>query len=157
MAESDTSDSYLRLSYSQLGERWGLSAEAARVRAKRRGWKLERSNDGRRIVLVPLSGLSDLTDRERSTTVHGPNRTVHGSDMNEPGPQLEQRAATAEALAAELPQLREQLRSMQEQAAQAEARAAAAEARAEGLVAIQEELRGTIAHERQVAAELRQI
>jgi uncharacterized protein YhaN len=64
----------LRLTYEQLGERLGIDPAAARMRAKRRRWPMERTNDGRAVVLVPpdelereppprLDGLDRLTER----------------------------------------------------------------------------------------------
>ena len=44
--------STLRLSYAELGERLGRSADAARVLARRRGWQRITGNDGRVVVLV---------------------------------------------------------------------------------------------------------
>ena len=42
----------LRLSYAELAERLGVSSEAARAVARRRGWQRVQGNDGRTTVLV---------------------------------------------------------------------------------------------------------
>jgi hypothetical protein len=41
------------LTFQQVGELLGLSAEAARSRARRAGWRTQPGNDGRTLVLVP--------------------------------------------------------------------------------------------------------
>ena len=41
------------LTYAQAGERFGLSADAARMRVHRLGWRTQPGNDGRTLVLVP--------------------------------------------------------------------------------------------------------
>jgi hypothetical protein len=41
------------LTYAQIGERFGLAAEAARTRVRRLGWRTQPGNDGRTLVLVP--------------------------------------------------------------------------------------------------------
>ena len=41
------------LTYAQAGERFGLSAAAVRMRARRLGWRMQPGNDGRTLILVP--------------------------------------------------------------------------------------------------------
>jgi hypothetical protein len=41
------------LTYAQIGERFGLKAEAARTRVRRLGWRTMAGNDGRTLALVP--------------------------------------------------------------------------------------------------------
>jgi type IV secretory pathway TrbL component len=41
------------LSYTEAGERLGMSAEAVRTKARRAGWRRMPGNDGRTLVLVP--------------------------------------------------------------------------------------------------------
>jgi chromosome segregation ATPase len=41
------------LTYAKAGERFGLSADAVRMRAHRLGWRMQPGNDGRTLVLVP--------------------------------------------------------------------------------------------------------
>jgi hypothetical protein len=43
------------LTYAQVGERFGLSPEAARQRARRLHWRTQPGNDGRTLILVPDS------------------------------------------------------------------------------------------------------
>lgn len=47
-----------RLTYRALGKRLGLSPDAARMRAKRRLWRVEPGNDGRAVVLVEEAELA---------------------------------------------------------------------------------------------------
>ena len=41
------------LTYAQAGERFGMSADAVRMRAHRLGWRMQPGNDGRTLILVP--------------------------------------------------------------------------------------------------------
>ena len=41
------------MTYAQIGERFGLGAEAARGRVRRLGWRTQPGNDGRTLALVP--------------------------------------------------------------------------------------------------------
>jgi hypothetical protein len=41
------------LTYAQIGERFGLKAEAARTRVRRLGWRTQPGNDGRTLALMP--------------------------------------------------------------------------------------------------------
>jgi hypothetical protein len=41
------------LTYAQAGEKYGLSPEAVRLRARRFGWRTQPGNDGRTLVMVP--------------------------------------------------------------------------------------------------------
>ena len=41
------------LTYAQIGERFGLSPEAARLRVRRGAWRTQPGNDGRTLALVP--------------------------------------------------------------------------------------------------------
>jgi hypothetical protein len=41
------------LTYQQIGERFGLGAEAARTRVRRLGWRTQPGNDGRTLAMVP--------------------------------------------------------------------------------------------------------
>jgi hypothetical protein len=43
------------LTYAQAGERFGMSPEAARQRARRMRWRTQPGNDGPTLVLVPDS------------------------------------------------------------------------------------------------------
>jgi len=52
------------LTYAQIGELFGLSVDAARMRARRLGWRTQPGNDGRALVLVPADAL--LLPRTRS-------------------------------------------------------------------------------------------
>jgi hypothetical protein len=47
----------LRLTYEELGERIGCSAEGARMLARRRRWRVEKGNDGKARVLVDETAL----------------------------------------------------------------------------------------------------
>jgi hypothetical protein len=51
------------LTYSEIGARLGLNAEAARTRARRAGWRTQPGNDGRTRVLVPDRALQHPVDK----------------------------------------------------------------------------------------------
>jgi hypothetical protein len=42
----------VRLTYAQLGERIGMTPEAARMLARRRHWQITKGNDGKAVVVV---------------------------------------------------------------------------------------------------------
>jgi hypothetical protein len=48
------------LTYVELGERLGCAPDTARLRAKRRGWRVEHGNDGKARVRVPPGMLPDV-------------------------------------------------------------------------------------------------
>ena len=52
------------LTYAQAGARFGMSADAVRMRARRLGWRTQPGNDGRALVLVPDD--IEVQPRERS-------------------------------------------------------------------------------------------
>jgi len=170
MPSSDQTPGPLRLTYSQLGERLGISADAARKRAERAGWDVVRDNKGRPFVLVGLTELDMLSSHVRTSSGRSLDGRGHPSDasghhpddvLRERGQQLELRLAAAETLVAELPQLRDKLTEAQEQVAEVRVRAATAEAQVtelrERMAREEARLQATIDHERAVAAELRQI
>lgn len=103
------------LTYAQAGERFGITAEAARQIAIRRRWPRRKSNDdpqGRMQVLVP-----DDAETHPRTPVERPNE--HPSDARS--------SADPDALADAIGTLREQLDRERGRADQAEARADRAE------------------------------
>src|SRR6185437_14219028 len=53
------------LTWQQAGERFGLSPDAMRMRARRLGWRTQPSNEGRTLVLVPAE--AQVRPREHST------------------------------------------------------------------------------------------
>jgi hypothetical protein len=48
------------LTYAELAERLGCAPDTARLRAKRRGWRVEHGNDGKARVRVPSGMLPDV-------------------------------------------------------------------------------------------------
>ncbi len=62
------------LTYAQIGARFGVSAEAARLRARRLGWRMQPGNDGRTLVLVPDDAAVQLRPPVRPP-VRPPGRT----------------------------------------------------------------------------------
>src|SRR3954462_7305555 len=48
------------LTYVELAERLGCAPDTARLRAKRRGWRIEHGNDGKARVRVPSGMLPDV-------------------------------------------------------------------------------------------------
>jgi chromosome segregation ATPase len=63
------------LTYAQAGERFGISADAVRFRARRQGWRMQPGNDGRTLVLVP----DDAEVHPRSSAVRSPDRSADQS------------------------------------------------------------------------------
>lgn len=55
------------LTWAQAGARFGISADAARMRANRLGWRTQPGNDGRTLVAVPDD--ADVKPRHRSPEV----------------------------------------------------------------------------------------
>jgi hypothetical protein len=53
----------LRLTYEELAERTGRSPEGARMLARRRHWRIERSNDGKARVILDEGELVDRPTR----------------------------------------------------------------------------------------------
>jgi hypothetical protein len=47
------------LTYQQAGDLLGVSAEAIRRHARRHGWRVQRGNDGKALVLVPATAASE--------------------------------------------------------------------------------------------------
>jgi hypothetical protein len=60
------------LTYSQLGERLGCSAEAARALVKRHRLPRQKANDGKALVSVDLSEINHKPMPARSPADHGP-------------------------------------------------------------------------------------
>src|SRR5690349_754610 len=54
------------LTWQQAGERFGLSPDAMRMRARRLGWRTQPSNEGRTLVLVPAEAEAQVRPREHS-------------------------------------------------------------------------------------------
>ena len=117
------------LTYAQAGERFGLSAEAVRLRARRLGWRTQPGNDGRTLVLVPDD--ADVQPRPRPPeqpaeqppgldAVHGAlQREYERADRAERTADLERQRADQAEKRAELER---------DRADRAETRAATAEA-----------------------------
>lgn len=57
----------LRLSYSELAERLEMSPDAARIKARRRGWRVDIGNDGKATVMVQASELAELLPRAKAS------------------------------------------------------------------------------------------
>ena len=64
------------LTYAQAGARFGLSADAIRMRAHRLGWRTQPGNDGRTLVQVPEDAA--VQPRARSAE-QSPEREIEGS------------------------------------------------------------------------------
>jgi hypothetical protein len=111
------------LTYAQAGERFGLSSEAVRLRAKRLGWRVQPGNDGRSLVFVP----DDVTVRPR------PRAPVQSADQPTVQPAV-QPAGQAEEIArltALLIAANDLLERADQRAERAEKRAEQAENRAD--------------------------
>jgi chromosome segregation ATPase len=106
------------LTYAQAGERFGLSADAVRMRAHRLGWRVQPGNDGRTLVLVPEDAAVQPRRRspERSSAHSGGRAPAQAADGSELA------AATARVLLAE-----QRAEQAEQRADQAEKRADAAD------------------------------
>jgi hypothetical protein len=104
------------LTYQEAGEVLGMSAEAARQRARRLKWRTQRGNDGKALVLVPEA----VAVRPR---VRPPVRTA-GQTPVQPPVQTDDDKALADAIAAFLEveaRLRADLEALRAHANQADA------------------------------------
>jgi len=99
----------LRLTYEELGERIGRSAEGARMLARRRRWRVEKGNDGKARVVV------DRVVVDEAALVARPTGRPAGQ---EPGDQDER--AAGDRPGAEFEALRAQVLALTERAAKAE-------------------------------------
>jgi hypothetical protein len=99
----------LRLTYEELGERIGCSAEGARMLARRRRWRVEKGNDGKARVLVDEA---DLVVRPTGRPP-GPDlaEIVQLSGLQATVLALTERAAKAEGENAALHQLIDEFRA----------------------------------------------
>jgi hypothetical protein len=64
------------LTWQQAGQRFGLSPDAVRMRARRLGWRTQPNNEGRTLVLVPAD--AEVRPRERAPEYmesHSPERS----------------------------------------------------------------------------------
>ena len=102
------------LTYTQAGARFGLSADAARMRAHRLGWRTQPGNDGRTLVQVP----DDATVRPRPRS---PARSPERSPEDMP----ERSGERAPAQSVEINRLAALLTTALESVERAEKRAAA--------------------------------
>ena len=149
-----TTDGVLRLTYSQIGKRLGMTADAARQLARRKGWSRTRPNriGEPAVVSVPVSELSsEQPPADRRATDDEP-------PVNRPGePSVAGSEPPADNRRSDLSMAVETLRSAVEmlgQQLQAERhRVAAAEARAEAAKDAAESLRTTHAAELAAAQE----
>jgi hypothetical protein len=72
----------LRLTYDELAERLGKSAEGARMLARRRHWRIERGNDGKARVVV------DEADLVARPTGRPPGHLTSRPDADHPDGEL---------------------------------------------------------------------
>ena len=119
------------LTYAQAGERFGLTSDAMRMRARRLGWRSQPGNDGRTLILVP----EDTTIEPRARSAEGfPQRAAEQSEVIE---RFLDRIEAADARAARAEHRAEQAEQRVERAEQrtdqAEQRADAERARADQL------------------------
>lgn len=117
----------LRLSYEDLAARIGTTAEGARMRARRRGWRVEKDNERRAWVLVEEAELAGETGQATGRPV----------EHDRSGDRLLEQAVEAlrgelEAGRAERARLLAEMAAEREKAAGALREATAAAARGEG-------------------------
>jgi hypothetical protein len=123
------------LTYAQAGERFGLTSDAIRMRARRRGWRSQPGNEGRTLILVP----DDTTIEPRSRSLEGsPKRTAEQSEIVE---RFLDRIEAADARAATSEHRAEQA---ERRAERFETRAEHAEQRADAERARADQLRETL-------------
>lgn len=116
----------IRLSYSELADRLGISLEAAKQRARRGGWRREQGNDGQVYTWVPEEALSvaprrSKTENDDTTTEPEQSHDIAATALIEALHAATERADRAEEIA------REAITSRGD----AETRAAVAESKAE--------------------------
>ena len=151
------------LTYAELGERLGLSAEAARAKAKREQkagrWRIVHGNDGRARVRLPASAIPDRPpDRppERSAAHTGNDRPDVPPDVRVDAAGLSAEVAALRAAVAELGDGRARMERLQIEAVEArmdavraiaerDATKAATAAEVEARNAVIEELRAELA------------
>jgi len=127
------------LTYAQAGERFGLTSNAMRMRARRLGWRSQPGNEGRTLILVP----DDTTIEPRSRSPEGsPERaTERSAEQSEIVERFLDRIEAADARAASSEHRAEQA---EQRAERAEQRAERAEQRADTERAHAEQLRATL-------------
>jgi hypothetical protein len=87
----------VRLTYAALGAQLGLSAAAARMRAKRNGWPITTGNDGKALVEIDESELAAARTEAEQPTQHLPERS--GEQAERAPEQAEQPATVAREVA----------------------------------------------------------
>jgi septal ring factor EnvC (AmiA/AmiB activator) len=105
------------LTYSEIGARLGLNAEAARTRARRAGWRTQPGNDGRTRVLVPDRALQHPVDKPGQDRANETDRltglvellTAAEARVSRLEQQLEAERARADEARTEAGQLRAEL------------------------------------------------
>ena len=158
------------LTYAELGERLGLSAEAARAKAKREQragrWSIVHSNDGRARVRLPAAAIPDRPpDRppERSAAHTGNDRPDVPPDVRVDAAGLSAEVAALRAAVAELGDGRARMERLQIEAVEARMDAVRAIAERDAtkaatvaeLGAMREQLEAGIAARNAVIEELR--
>jgi hypothetical protein len=128
------------LTYAAAGERFGVSADAIRMRAHRLGWRMQPGNDGRTLVLVPDD--VELQPRPRSAAHSGARADERSPERSSAQGTPNDRLADLRAAGEDRPE-------------QTERRAHAAEHRTEQaeLRAEQAEQRGAQAEQRLIACD----
>jgi hypothetical protein len=112
--EQSMSDAWL--TYAQAGERFGLTADAMRMRARRLGWRTQPGNDGRTLLLVP----ADVVVEPRLRSPEGsPERATEGpAERNEVVERFLDRLEAGDARAERAEQRAERAEQKTEQAEQ---------------------------------------
>ena len=139
------------LTYAQAGERFGLTSDAMRMRARRLGWRSQPRNDGCTLILVP----DDTTIQPRAlspdgSSAHATERTAEQSEVIERFlDQIE--AADARAASAE-----HRIERAEQRVERAEQRADAERARGDQLRERLEIAHGVLTTTEKRAAQLRE-
>jgi hypothetical protein len=140
----------LRLTYDELGERIGRSAEAAPGLARRRRWRLEKGNDSRTRVILDEHELDGWQPRARPDA-SGHERSRPSVPARDPDANHVLRALTEQlqAARAEQERLAQELLQAVERAALAEGRRATVGETADALRAALADLRRRLDHAEQ--------
>ena len=114
------------LTWQTAGKRLGLSPDAARMRARRLGWRTQPGNDGKTLVMVPDD--ADVRTRQRAPKGTGEHSTERAPEHAASLARLTELLATADARAERADSRADRA---EQRAEQAEQRADAATARAD--------------------------
>jgi transcriptional regulator with XRE-family HTH domain len=140
----------LRLTYRELARRLGLTPDGARFLAKRRMWRIENGNDGRKVIIVAEAELA--AEAERTASDQGMNGGSAADDRGMNGASGQQvdnaLADLRERMDHEVIELRQQVGELNEKVADLRVELATARTEATAKEALVVELRDQLAWHR---------